>query len=264
MAAQSVLPQTPELLAQASVARRQWVRRFLLALIASAAGVGAYIALEAARSAAAAPPLLLLQTGEILALGVAAVMGLRALFHLNRALRRRPEALRIYDRGLQWKRGKDTRYQYNWKQLKVYRIDRRRGRQHIALIFQDGVTLRFTRLHGDPLTLAESLEPILAEITGTRMARTLRQGGSVKLREDLIVTPKGVVCGAHKVSWRRIDVLIVGQKLVIKQLDANGSFQTVYQHPTHQIDNVGGLIEVAAITMQTHQPERFGIPTYVT
>lgn len=267
----------PRLLYQIHVERRQHIRRFFWNLLALVGGIGAWVALqEAARRGLVDG--LLLRVGGVLALGVAALFAVRGIFALLRGLRRRNELIRFYDQGFSYQRmGRGgTEQQYRWTQVRAYRdgvrqlrigrlVIRQTGGLHFTTT--DGNTLTLTSVHGNLARLTGIINPIIADVQGTLIARALRDGKSVRLHPELVIAAAGVIAGKAKTKlrWSDLEIKHQGNRLLIQRVKRNPAggwtFQTVQAFPVHQVDNVGGLLEVARSTIKNHQPERFNIKT---
>jgi hypothetical protein len=73
--------------------------------------------------------------------------------------------------------------------------------------------------------------------------------------------PAGVVAGKEKIKWSQLDIAVKGGRLTVKKLAKDGKFRTVKAYPLRQLDNVGGFLELANVTIRNHQPQRFNIKT---
>jgi hypothetical protein len=258
----------PQLLYQLHVERRSHIRRFFWNLLAIVAAVGAWAALYVADERRIADRVLL-QFGQIIALGVAAMLLVRAIFGLIRGLRRRNEFARFYDRGFVWQRG-NQEFKYSWSQVKTFREGVRQlrlGRLVLGqigaqtLTTRDGNVFKFTAMHGNTRRFASVIRPYLADMMGERMAVALRDNKVIRLHPDLVVMPAGIQSGKHKIRWSDLDVVLRRGRLFIKRADKNGRFKTVRAFGVHEVDNVGGFLELASSTIKNHQPERFNIKT---
>lgn len=267
----------PRLIYEFAISRRHDVRRFFWNLLAAVAAFGAWVALDAvpSRTDADIDPLLL-RVGEIVALGVTALFAVRAFFNLLRALRRRNESGRIFDRGFTWSRGvgkRKTEEKYAWTQVKTFREGVRTiriGRLVLAqrgahvLTMRDGEVYKFTAAKGNPHAFVKAVRPYVSDVIGERMARSLREGKTIRVHPQLAVSPKGIMAGDEKIRWSELDVDVKGGTLSIKKLDKNGKFKRVKAFPLTQMDNVGGFMEIANMTIRNHQPQRFNIKTQGT
>src|SRR5690606_15719455 len=91
------MSEKPRLIYGASVRRKRYFVRFLRALFLTVVVAGAYIALDEASRRALADPLLL-NIGQLVAVVLAGMLAVRALYNLVMALVRRSETVRIYDK----------------------------------------------------------------------------------------------------------------------------------------------------------------------
>jgi hypothetical protein len=258
----------PRVIYQLHVERRSHIRRFFWNLLGIVAAFGAAVALYVAEGRGIADPVLL-QFGQIIGLGVSAMLLVRAVFALVRGLRRRNEYARFYDRGFTWQRGKEE-HKYSWSQVKSFREGVRQlrlGRLVLGqvgaqtLTTRDGQVYKFTQIHGDPKRFASTIRPFLADVMGEKMARALREKKSVRLHPKLVVMPAGIQAGKHKIRWSDLDVAVRRGRLIIRQADKSGKFRTVQSFGLHEVDNVGGFMEIATSTIKNYQPERFNIKT---
>lgn len=258
----------PRLIYQFQVDRRQHLRRFFWNLLAVVAAFGAWVALDTAAGRGIGDPLLL-RVGRVIALGVAALFTVRGLFSLIRALRRRNESARFYTQGFTWQRGKQN-HKYSWSQVKTYREGVRQlriGRLVLGqigaqtLTMRDGNEFKFTSVHGNARRFADAVRPYIADVQGERMGQALREQKSIRLHPKLAVAAAGVQAGQQKIRWSDLDVVLTRSRLVIKRKNAKGAFKTALSLPVHQVNNVGGFMEVASSTIKNHQPERFNIKT---
>jgi hypothetical protein len=260
--------QKPKLLFQAVVERRPFFRRFAWWMLGAVAAAGAGIALTIAAQRKLANANVL-QVGQLVAIALVALAVIRALVNLVKGLRRRNETVRVFDRGFAWKRGTEE-HKYSWEQVATFREGVRdlylRGRPiyqrgaHV-LKMRDGRVFKITGVHGDTRRFARIVRPLLADITGTKMGRALRDARSIRVHPTLTMLPNGVKVGKQSIPWEELDVAVKGQKLVIRRKNARGQFKTAKTYDTHQIDNLGGFMEVATMTIRNHQPERFNIKT---
>lgn len=263
----------PKLLFETQVSRRKYVRRVFWNLLAAVAAFGAWVALDSARTRIAdrVDPLLL-QAGGIVALGVAALFIVRLVFNLFRAVRRRNETARFFDRGFMWQIGKgaENEHKYAWSQVKNFREGVRTlrlGRLVLAQMgahvftMRDGRVYKFTPVHGDMRAFVRTVRPYIADALGERMGRALREGKTVKIHPQLTIAPKGIQAGNQKIRWSELDVEVKRGKLRVRKLAEKGKFKVVKTYPVRQVDNLGGFIEVANVTIRNHQPERFNIRT---
>jgi len=258
------MSEKPRLIYGASVRRKRYFVRFLRALFLTVVVAGAYIALDEASRRALADPLLL-NIGQLVAVVLAGMLAVRALYNLVMALVRRSETVRIYDKGIVWTKA-GVQHKYAWHQLETYR-EGARGLyfarwpvlQWGANVFTmtDGVQFRYNHRFGDTRTGTQAARRYADYVTGVRMGRALRAQRPVQLHPRLTIYPTGIESGKHEIHWSEVDVRMQGNRLEIRRLDTKGRFKTVGRYPRHKVDNVGGLIEVASATIANYQPERF-------
>jgi hypothetical protein len=257
----------PQLIYESTIERRKHIRRFLLNILILVSAVGAWAAFLTARDRGAADPLLM-QVGEIIALGLAAMMLVRAIFNLIRVFRTRNEILRVFDKGFTWQIGQEQ-YKYAWGQTTSFREGARQLRLGPLVLAQmgahelkmkDGRTFRVTAAHGDTRQFARLVRPYIADVTGARIGRTLRNQKTVRLHPQLVVAPQGLVAGQHKIPWSKANIRVKRGRLFIERLEKE-RFKTVRSYPTYQVENLGGFVDVARSTIQNHQPKRFNIKT---
>ncbi|MCU0496371.1 MAG: hypothetical protein MUF87_03350 [Anaerolineae bacterium] len=256
----------PKLIYTITVERQRYLKRFFWNLLALVAAFGAWVALNQAGGRGIADPLLI-QVGEILALGVVALFFVRGIFNLWRWLTRRKESIQFFDRGFIWQqRGID--HKYKWTQVKSFREGVRPlriGPWVIAtlgaqtLTMGDNRAFRITAVHGDVRLITSYVRPYIADVIGERIARALRENKAVQLHPSLIMHSAGLQIGRNKIRWEQVDVEIRGDRLLIKKLNDRQKFKVFKTFNIRQIDNLGGFLEVANITIQNHQPHRFNI-----
>ncbi len=258
----------PKLLFRAKVERKRYFRRFMW-LVLGAVGAGGAVA---ALSIAAERDLIdedVLSIGQIVGAAVVVLLIIRALLNLWRWLTTRNERLQIFDRGFVWERG-GKQHKYSWAQLRTFREGLREihllGRPVFqrgahSLTMRDGKTFRIKGIHGDTRRFVKAVRPYIADVTGTRMAQALRNGKSVRVHPQLVVSSGGLIAGKHKITWDKADVRVRRGRLSVCRLNKEGKFKTVQSYGTHTIDNLGGFLELATSTIKNHQPERFNIQT---
>ncbi|MBI5669621.1 MAG: hypothetical protein HZC41_16585 [Chloroflexi bacterium] len=258
------IPRKPRLVFQSTIRRKQYFRRFAWSTLAAVAALAAVLALDFAANRGVADRRLLLVGGVA---GIAAVVwfGVRAVVNLWRGLRRRDEDLRFFDKGFVWTRGKEQ-YKYGWSQVATFReggsgiyVGRRPVLQWGAhtLRMLDGRVLKITGAHGSLRQFADAVRRYPARVTGTRMAQTLRQEQPVKLHPRLTLWPGGIEAGRHEIPWSQVEVRVRNGRLVILRRGASGKFHVIRRYNIRQVDNVGGLMDLAPSTIRNHQRERF-------
>ncbi len=254
----------PRLIYGASVRRKRYFNRFGRALFLVLVVAAAYLALGEAAARGLAQPLLL-DIGRLAAVLLGGLLSVRGLYNLVMGLARRSESLRVYDKGIVWSRG-GRQHKYAWHQLAAYREGVRGlylARWPLVqwgsntLVMADGQQFRYGQRFGDTRVGAEAMRRYAAYVTGVRMGQTLRAEQPVKLHPRLTVYPTGIESGKHDIHWSEVDVQLDGDRLVIKRLEPDGRFKTVSRYPQHEVDNVGGLLELADATIRNHQPDRF-------
>lgn len=260
------LPKKPRLLYEISIERRRYFQRFARTLLITVAAFGALVALNTALEQGAADSTLLV-VGIIIAAAATTMFALRAAFSLWRGLRRKTETVRIFDQGLVWTRaGQEAKY--GWSALQTYRLGGHGlywGKRVLlqwgahTLKMRDGRVFRLSGIYGDLRTLASAVGRQAAHVTGIAMGKTLREEHPVKLHRRLTVWPGGIQVDKQEIPWSEVDVRLKGGQLTVFRKTSNGKFRTVRRYRASQIENVGGFMEVASITIRNHQRERFGV-----
>lgn len=258
------MEEKPRLIYGASVQRGRFFKRFLRALFLVLVVAAAYLALDEAATRGVVAPLLL-DIGKLAAIILAGLLSVRGLYNLIMTFVRRSESVRIYDKGILWSRGGE-KYKYAWHQLVAYRQGT--GGLYLArwpllqwgkntFLMADGQRFRYDQRFGDTRVGSEAAHPYAAYVTGIHMGRTLRSEQAVKLHPRLTIYPTGIESGKHDVHWSEADVRLEGDRLIIKRLEPDGRYKTVGRYPQRDVDNVGGLLELAEATIRNYQPERF-------
>lgn len=254
----------PRLIYGASIRRKSYVKRCLRALLLTVVVAAAYLALEEAARRGLADPLLL-DVGRLVAVVLAGLLAVRALYNLALTLARRSETVRMYDKGIVWTHA-GQQHKYAWHQLETYREGARGlylARWPLVqwgantLTMTDGTRFRYNHRFGDTRPGTEAARRYADYVTGVRMGRALRSERAVKLHRRLTVYPTGIESGRHEIHWSEVDVRMAGNRLEIRRLDKKGRFKTVSRYARHQVDNVGGLLDLTGATMANHQPQRF-------
>lgn len=258
----SALREKPRLIYAAQVRRRRFFRRFLRVLLLVVLVVGAYWALGVA-SARGLADLRLLDAGQLVAVVLIFLLSVRGLYNLIRALTTRSESVQFYDQGLVWTRGSDS-HKYAWHDLRAFRdstggVYLRRWPLFqmgaLTLRMHDGSIYTFNGRFGDTRPCAKAVRRYAAYVTGIQMGRKLRSGKKTELGRSLSIEPSGVDTGKVVVPWDALDIRREGTRLIIRQ-KADGKWRTVRRYNTRRLDNVGGFLELAAETIQIHQPGR--------
>lgn len=252
--------------------RRRVLRRAWMTLIFASLLFGLFIALGFWRNIDP-DQLLLLSLSRRVAVLVAAMFALRAVFNLGRAMFRHTQIAQFSREGFAWQVDNDI-HRYPWEQLRAYRkgariwrvfrLPVRRFGQH-RLTMNDGRA--FVLHHGmtSPELFERAMDPIIDALMGEKIANTLRAGGNVRLHKHLFLTKNGVVVlkGGKKIGikWSSADIRQMGGQLGIYAAGKNGKFKLVRRFPVHTVDNLGGFLELADATLSSHQPERFNLKT---
>ena len=256
--------QKPRLVFRAVVERRVYWRRMRRALLLLAPVMLGIVALYLARDNQAAD-LALLDLGFIAAVIAAVLLGVRVVVNLLRWRTRRDETLMFFDQGFVWTR-MGTQHKYGWSKLATFReragglyLGRRSLVQWGAhtLTMADGAVFHVTPVYGDLRRFADAVRPYIAEVTGIRMGRILRQERPVRLHPKLIVWPGGVEAGRREIPWGAMDVELARGRLFIRAKNEKGRFATVRSYRVSGVDNVAGFMDLAQTTIRNHQPERF-------
>lgn len=258
------IPRKPRLVFHASIRRKPYFRRFAWSALAALAALAAVLALDFAAGRGVADRRLLVAGGIA---GMAAVVwfGARAAVNLWRGLRHRDEELRFFDKGFVWTRGRDQ-YKYGWSQLAAFREGGSGiyvGQQPVAqwgahtLTMLDGRVFKVTGAHGSLRQFADAVRRYPARITGTRMAQTLREEQPVKLHPRLTLWPGGIEAGRQEIPWSQVEVRVRNGRVVILRRGASGKFHVIRRYNMRQVDNVGGLMDLATSTIRNNQRERF-------
>lgn len=200
----------------------------------------------------------LLDIGKLVAGVVLGLLFIRAGLMLYRAFTNRPETARFFSQGFQWKRGKKV-YKYSWSKLKTVR----ESPSAVQFLMADGVTLRFTRKHGNIHNFLKCIDEPLADVLGTRMGRLMREKSkAIKLNPALIITAKGIVAGKYKIPWTHADLSRKGNQIIIREMKTR-RFKTVKKFKVKDVDNVPGLLDLVDSLLRVYQPERFDIKTQI-
>jgi hypothetical protein len=259
-----MVPTRPRPIYQAVIRRKPYFRRFAWSVLAAVAGVGALVALDEAAGRRVADRTIL-QVGGAVAAVIVIYFGLRALVNLWRWLTRRDEAVRFFDQGFSWTRGGDQ-YKAVWSKLDYYREGARGlylGKRPIVqwganrLHMRDGRVFKVTGAHGDMRVFARAVRKYTADVTGTWMARALRQEKPIRLHRQLILYPGGVRAGKHEIPWAELEVGLKRGRLVIYRAGKSGKFNAVKSYSAGSVDNVAGFLELVHGTLRNWQRERF-------
>lgn len=253
MTTRTAVSQPPKLLLEATLKRRPYFRRLLLTLLGLIAALLGLYAVNEADNIGTLPVGLWLP-GVVIALLLTVLFLLRLLINLWRWLRGTDEKLRLYDQGFVWTRGKETR-KYGWSALHTYRETARA----LYLTMRDGKVIKIGERHGDVANWAFLLRKRAARVTGTQIARAIREERPVRLHPRLTVWPGGVEINKQEIPWSELDVRLKGHRLAIYRMAKSGKFRLVKQFNAQTVDNVGGFLELAHSTIKNHQRQRFGV-----
>jgi hypothetical protein len=249
----TAIPQPPKLLLEATLKRRPYFRRALLALLGLVATLLVLYAVNEAETIGTLPAGLWLPgVGIALVLAVLFLLGL--LINLWRWLRGSDEKLRLYDQGFVWTHANETR-KYGWSALHTYRETRRT----LYLTMRDGRVIKIGDRHGDVQNWAFLLRKRAARVTGTQIARAIREERPVRLHRRLTVWPGGVEIDKQEIPWSELDVRLNGNRLTVYRMAKSGKFSLVKHFNAQTVDNVGGFLELAHSTIKNHQRQRFGV-----
>ena len=249
----------PKLLFEITVERRPHRRRFRLALIVLIASVVALYALSEAKKRGLADNNLL-DIGWLAALFIIALAGIRAVLSLVRQRRRRDEQIRFFDQGIAWERNGE-KHRYNWHKLRTFREGGRglyMGKRPllqwgaITLTMTDNRVYKLYPWHGDLRQYVKIIRPYAAEYTGIHMGQRLRQEKPIRLHRRLTVWPGGLQIGKNELPWRVLNVNVKGNKLIIRAKE-KGRVRTVGRYDIRSVDNLGGFVELATVTIRNHR-----------
>jgi hypothetical protein len=248
-----------KLLYEVTIERKSYRRRFVRLLIILLATGLAWVALGLAAGRGLVDERAL-WVGQLAAAVIILLVSIRMLINLIRMLARPTERLRIFNKGFTLERG-TAKAQYAWAALDTF-LESGRGiyvgnRPIIqwgahTLLMNDKRLIRLVPRYGDFRQIARAIRPYAAEVTGTTMARTLRQEKPVRIHPKLIVWPGGLQVGKDEYAWGALNVAVTGNRLVIRAKQ-KGKIRTVRQFDTHTVDNLGGFMELATATIRNHR-----------
>jgi hypothetical protein len=254
----------PRLLYKTQVSRRRYWRRLPLLLLGAFAACGAYWALTVAGRREVITTPWVIDSGRLVAVALAALFFVNAGLTLYRALTRRSVRIQVFDKGITWRTSLRAE-KFPWQD--VTRV--REGASGIylgrtpllqwgahKLMTRDGDTFSFSARQGDPRRFMATARPYIARVHGIRIGRTLREEQSVRLHPKLTVYPGGVEANGREIPWSRLDTLVSGGKLVIRQRTDNNRFKTIARYPIGSVDYLAGFLEVAQETIRNAQRER--------
>ncbi len=246
-------PQPPRLLMEATLSRKPFFRRAGLSLLGLIAAVIALWGLNEANNLGKLPEGLWLPLTIAMAL-LGLLFLIRTLLNFIRWLRTKNETLKLYNQGIVLTRGKDT-VKYGWGSLHTYR----EGSRALRLTMQNGKVINIDNRFGDLPRWASYIRQYAARVTGVYIARAIREERPVVLHPKLTIWPGGIEVDKKEIPWSKVDVRLMGKKLVVFQRAQSGNFQKVKAYNMHTVDNVGGFLEVAHSTMKNYQRDRFGV-----
>ncbi|MEZ4672330.1 MAG: YcxB family protein [Anaerolineae bacterium] len=253
MTNRSAVSQPPKLLLEATLRRRPFFRKALLAALGLAVALVALYAVNEANTIGTLPEGFWLP-GIIIAIITVLLFAISLLTNLWRWLRGADEVLRFYDQGFVWTHGNDTR-KYGWSALQAYRETKRM----LYLTMKDGKIIKIGDRHGDVQNWAFLIRKRAARVTGTLIARAIREEQPFRLHKQLTVWPGGVEVNKQEIPWSELDVRLKDSRLTVYRRAESGKFRTVKQFNAQTVENVGGFLELAHSTIKNHQRERFGV-----
>ncbi|MFZ4814259.1 MAG: hypothetical protein ACOYL5_06980 [Phototrophicaceae bacterium] len=257
----------PERVYATKIERKNYARRVRFGLLTALAGGGVWLMLSLQRVRDGIPPTfgwlgVALGVGQLVAALVLAVGLIRWVANVVYWFRRRDETLLFYDQGFVWNKGKNEA-KYSWNALKSVRVrvDNRQlfGRtwfQSGAVTFtmRDGSVFRFTPIHGNVEEFLVKVEPHIAAVQGTRYGQLLRDGKGFQVHPNIAVTPEGIVLDKKtRLGWKTLQVSREPERITFAQLDAEKRPRIVSHYPIHEIDNVGGFMELVETTTENYQ-----------
>ena len=250
----------PRLIFETQVERRHYWRRFRRSFIIAVCSLLAWVALHVTRSRGIVGGIAL-DIGWLVAMVLFALSLVKVVVNLTRWRTRPNEAVRLFTQGFAWERN-GAKHQYSWNKLRTFREGGRgiyfRKQPLIqwgalTLTMADGSVFKFMPRHGNLQQIARIIHPYAAEVTGIRMGRRLRQEKPVRVHPALVVWPGGLQVGKKEYPWQVLSVGVKRNKLVIRAKE-NGKVRTVRRYNIHSVDNLGGFVELATTTIQTHRP----------
>jgi hypothetical protein len=263
----SVIPQKPRLLYEVSLSRKPYFRRVLSSLVGVLGALVIGYALFQGPTLGTLDPALGLPL-TVIVIGIGVFFLLRGLWAFWYWLRTRNESLKFFNQGFVWQIGKQE-HKYGWARLKAYR--EMPGGWYpggapllqwgaLRLTMEDGKVFTLKGRHGDLRQLAGFIRKPAATVTGTQMARLLREEKPITLSKQLTVWPGGIEVGKQEIPWSVVDVKLKdGTVTIYRQNAKTRKFHPVQRFPTRTLDNVGGFMQVVTGTIKNHQRERFGV-----
>ncbi len=254
----------PRLLYKTTVRRGLYWRRLVTLLLGAFAASGAYWALTVAGRREVITTPWLIDIGRLVAVVLAGQLFVLSGITLYRALTRRSTRIQVFDKGLTWRMPLRVA-KIPWQNITCVRegatgiylgsIPVLQWGAH-TLTSRGGTVYSFSAKHGDPRKFMAAARPHIARQHGIRMGRALREEQPVRLHPRLTVYPGGVEANGKEIAWSRLDTMVSGRTLLIRQRKDNGGFRTVARYPITSIDNLGGFLEVAQETIRNAQRER--------
>lgn len=255
--------QKPRRLLHLSVEKKTYWKRLRFILIMFLAVLAAWAVLEGSASLALEDPQLR-NIGRLVALFLMILLLLRIALAYFRWVTRPNESIQIFDKGLVWTRNGETS-KYPWAKVSVFREGGRGlylGKRPLiqwgahTLTMTDGQVFSMVPYHGDMRQYARIVRPLVAEVTGTRMGRSLRSTArSIRLHPKLLLWPGGVEAGKEEIHWANLNVAMKKNKLVISKYE-KGKRKVVRRYAVHSLDNLGGFLELASSTILNYQRDR--------
>jgi hypothetical protein len=248
-----------KLLYEVTIERRAYRRRFVRLLIILLATGLAWVALGLAAERGLVDEWVL-WVGQLAAALTILLVSIRMLINLIRALARPSERLRIFNKGFTLERG-TQKARYAWSALDTFRESGQGiylGKRPLiqwgahTLLMNDKRLFKLRPRYGDLRQIARVIRPYAAEVTGTNMARSLRQEKPVRIHPKLIVWPGGLQVGKEELPWGILHVAVKGNRLVIRAKQ-KGKIRTVRRFDTHNVNNLGGFMELATTTIRNHR-----------
>lgn len=248
-----------KLLYEVTIERRGYRRRFVRLLIILLATGLAWVALGLADEQDLIDERVL-WVGQLAAAVIILLVSIRMLINLIWMLARPTERLRIFNKGFTLERG-TQKAQYGWGALDTFRESGRGiylGNRPLiqwgayTLLMNDKRLIKLRPRYGDFRQIARVIRPYAAEVTGTNMARSLRQEKPVRIHPKLIVWPGGLQVGKEEFPWGTLHVAVTDGRLVIRAKQ-KGKIRTVRRFDTHNVDNLGGFMELATTTIRNHR-----------
>jgi hypothetical protein len=187
-------------------------------------------------------------------------MSIRVIFNFFRWRRRPTETIKFFNKGFSWTR-KGQDYRYSWGKVQNFREGGHTsylfGRPFLqwgrhTLTMSDNQVFYLAPRHGDLQKIARAIRPVIAEVTGIRIGRRLREEKPVKVHRRLTVWPGGLQIGKEELPWNVLNVSVKNQKLIIKAKD-RGKARTVGRFSIHSVDNLGGFMDIATSTIRNHR-----------